>query len=342
MEIHSLHKKINIVLDEEVRSYSARGRRMGALGSMNIGLQSMPNNGWTNEGQVPAILFDESNKEVISSPNATILLRLYSSLDAESKINFRTYLVSNLRKDSPYVSIGYFILFVLYRIGEIIVALKNARRALSGDSQHGYSNLLGITSMIISREYLEISPAVYEEIKLTLQGDIEHNFQLFEKINLALLKHLEIELSDVNPEINTDRDKVLELWGKKFSNIEVPALIKEIDDYFREGDFSPTKFATCIGRIRVLLVEVSKKIALGIAKSKSDTLVTESSEEAFFFQYLKNKEFISDSEWNILRSLYAMASDNGAHTSISNREYARLIRNISYEIILLFVSKYEF
>lgn len=100
------------------------------------------------------------------------------------------------------------------------------------------------------------------------------------------MKHLEIELSDVNPEINTDRDKVLELWGKKFLNIEVPALIKEIDDYFREGDFSPTKFATCIGRIRVLLVEVSKKIALGIANSKSHTSVTESSEEAFFFQYL--------------------------------------------------------
>ena len=116
MEIHSLHKKINIVLDEEVRSYGARGRRMGALGSMNIGLQSMPNNGWTNEGQVPAILFDESNKEVISSPNATILLRLYSSLDAESKTNFKTYLISNLRKDSPYVSIGYFLLFVLYLI----------------------------------------------------------------------------------------------------------------------------------------------------------------------------------------------------------------------------------
>ena len=98
MEIHSLHKKINIVLDEEVRSYSARGRRMGALGSMNIGLQSMPNNGWTNEGQVPAILFDESNKEVISSPNATILLRLYSSLDAESKLILELILYQILEK----------------------------------------------------------------------------------------------------------------------------------------------------------------------------------------------------------------------------------------------------
>jgi len=341
METYSLHKKINIVLDEETRSYSARGRRMGALGSMNIGLQSMPNNGWIHEGQIPGILFDESNKEIISSPNATILLKLYSSLDTESKSDFKIYLISNLRKDSPYVSIGYFIFFVLYRIGETIDALKNARRALSGDSQHGYSNLLGILSMIISREYLDIDPTIYEEIKTVLIGDTEHNFQLFEKINLALLKHLEIELGDVNPEINTDRDKVLELWGKKFSNIEVPTLIKEIDDYFREGDFSPTKFATCIGRIRVLLVEVSKRIALGIAKSNSDNSVTESSEEAFFFQYLKNKKFISDNEWNILRSLYGMASENGAHSLISNREYARLIRNISYEIILLFVSKYE-
>lgn len=33
--------KINLVLDEEVRAYAAKGRRSGDLGSMNIGLQSM-------------------------------------------------------------------------------------------------------------------------------------------------------------------------------------------------------------------------------------------------------------------------------------------------------------
>lgn len=341
MNSYDLQKKINIVLNEEVRSYGAKGRTQGALGSMNIGLQSMPNNGWTIQGEIPKLLFDKSDSTVIFSPNATILLKLYSSLDAGGKNNFKNYLITNLRKDSAHVSIGYFIFFVLHRIGETIEALKFARQALSGDSVHGYSNVLGVLSMIVSREYLEIDQKTYENIKLVLSGDTESDFHLKEKINLALLKHIDKDLNDVNPEINTDRDKILEIWGVKFSNVEVPSLINEIEDYFREGEFTETKFATCIGRIRVLLVEVSRRVVLGLAKKYSDNSIEENSNEHYFFQYLKNKKFISDDEYSILKSLYGLSSDKGAHSPISNREYARLVRNMSYEMVLLFLSKYE-
>ena len=341
MNIYELHKKINIVLDEEVRSYSANGRIRGGLGSMNITLQSVPNNGWTNEGQIPQLLFDKSDPAVINSPNATTLIKFYSSLDPDRKSNFKTYLVTNLRKDSPYVSIGYLIFFVLYRIGETLYALKQARRGLLGDAVHGYSNVLGVFSMIISREYLEIDSKTYEDIKLVLQGNSEYKVWLEQKINLALLKHLERDLDVVNPEVNTDRDKVIELWGKKFSSIEVPQMIKEIEDDFRDGDFSDTKFAACIGRIRVLLVEVSKRIALSVAKSRNDDSLTESSKDSHFFQYLKDKKVINVHEWNILKSMYGLASDQGSHSSVSNREYARLVKNMTYELALLFLSRHE-
>lgn len=341
MSVYELQKKIDIVLNEEMRAYSAKGRSSGDLGSMNIGLQSMPNNGWTTKGAIPQLLFDKSDTGVIFSPNAAILLKLYSSLEEGTKTYFKSYLLTNLRKDSPFVSIAYFIFFVLYRIGETTMALTFARKALSGDTANGYSNLLGILSMIVSREYLHIDPKMYEGIKLALQGDTEYNFQLMEKINLALLKHLERDLSDVNPEINVDRDKILEMWGTKFTNPEVPSLVKEIEDYFREGEFTETKFATSVGRIRVLLVEVSKRLALEIARTSSDASISENSKEHNFFQYLKDKNVISNDEWNILRSLYALASDNGAHSPISKREYARLIKNMSYELILLFLSRYK-
>jgi hypothetical protein len=113
METHELHKKINIVLDEEVRSYVANGRIRGGLGSLNITLQSVPNNGFTSVGQIPKLLFNESDPTVISSPNSNILLKLYSSLDKDGKDNFRTYLISHLRKDSTYASVAYLIFFVL-------------------------------------------------------------------------------------------------------------------------------------------------------------------------------------------------------------------------------------
>lgn len=312
---------------------------MDALGSMNVGSQSEPNNGWTNVGSVPKLLFDESDRNVIASPNASILLKLYSSLDEKGKGEFKTLLTPHLRKDSEYASIAYLIFFVLYRIGFLVDALNMARKSLSGDSQFGYSNLIGLLSMIVSREYLEIDPKTYESIELILQNDTEHNFRLTEKINLAKLKHLEAELSDVNPEVNTDRDKVVELWGRKFSDPQIPILVSEIEEHFREGEFSATKFASCVGRIRVLLVEIAKRVALSVEATRKTGKVSESSGERYFFDYLKDTKHISDAEWNILRSLYDLASENGAHALTSNREYARLIKNMAYEFVLLLLSK---
>jgi hypothetical protein len=341
MEVRDLHKKIELVLKEEVRSYSANGRIRGGLGSFNITLQSVPNSGWTTEGQIPQILFDKSDPTVISSPNANILFKLYSSLDHDGKVAMKSYLVSHLRDDSSYASVAYLIFFVLYRIGEPLEALKYTQRGLSDvHITNGKSNLLGMFSMVISREYLEISPDVYESARLILQSAPEYPFWLEPKINIALLRHLEKDLNDVNPEINVDRDRILEIWGRRFSSIEIPALIKEIEDSFRDGDFSDAKFATCIGRIRVLLVESSKQVALAVAKSKNDSSINTKSDDHHFFQYLKDKKVITDNEWNIIRGLYGMASDTGSHSSISKREYARLEKNMTYEIILLFLTKY--
>src|SRR5262245_15536680 len=113
---------------------------MGGLGSLNIGLQSEPKHGFTSEGQIPSLLFDKSDPNVILSPNATLLLRFYSTLNEEDKNRFAAFLISELRQDSDYVSIAYFIFFVLYRIGRLIDSLIMARKALVGDDKHGYSN----------------------------------------------------------------------------------------------------------------------------------------------------------------------------------------------------------
>ena len=186
-----LRKKINVLLDEELRYYSVNGRKSGGLGSMNITLQSMPNNGWTREGEIPNLLFDESNEDIILSPNAIILMQIYDSLDITKQNDFKEYLISLLNKNSEYSKVGYFVFFVLYRIGFGLEALEYAQKNLFGDSNLGYSNLLGAFSMIVSREYLSISPDEYEKIKKILEIDTEYNFQLKEKINLALLKHIE-------------------------------------------------------------------------------------------------------------------------------------------------------
>jgi hypothetical protein len=340
MNPYELQNNIDIVLDEEKRAYAARGRGSGGLGSLNIDLQSVPNNGWTTEGEIPQLLFEKSDPNIISSPNATVLLKLYSSLDEESKNYFVLHLTTHLRKDSPYASIAYFIFFVLYRLEKTVQALEYARKVLAGDSVYGYSNLLGVLSMIVSREYLHIDKKTYGGVKLVLQGNAENNFQLKEKINLALLKHLDRDLSDVNPEINADKEKLLTLWERRFGAGPVANQIKEIDELFNEGEFSQTKYATCISRVRVLIVEIMKHIAEAISLKRQDGKFNVSSGEHATFNYLRDCKFLSDDEWSMIRALYGLASDQGAHQIVALREYARITKNMAYEIALLALTKF--
>ena len=65
------------------------------------------------------------------------------------------------------------------------------------DKVYGYSNLLGTLSAVVSHEHFEIDLGLYPRILEALAGDTEHNFRLTEKINLARLQHLDLELDDV-------------------------------------------------------------------------------------------------------------------------------------------------
>jgi len=77
MDIYELHKKINIVLDEEVRSYSANGRIRGGLGSMNVALQSVP-----NDGRV-FLMMDGLTKDKSHNFFLTRVIRLLSALQMQ-------------------------------------------------------------------------------------------------------------------------------------------------------------------------------------------------------------------------------------------------------------------
>ncbi|MAZ29844.1 hypothetical protein CL655_01010 [bacterium] len=67
-----LQKRIDIILQSEKSAYSQNGRIRGGLGSFNVGLQSVPNGGWTAQGAVKQYLFDTSDQDFIKSENAQI------------------------------------------------------------------------------------------------------------------------------------------------------------------------------------------------------------------------------------------------------------------------------
>ncbi len=180
------------ILKEEKRNYAAYGRSRGGLGSLNVGLQSEPNYGWTEVGNLPSLLWKKGDGKKISSPNLERLLRTYEALNYTDKDNLCQYLLSQLQKDSLFADVSYFVFLALHRIGRTIDALKTARTYLAGDKVYGYSNLLGTLSAVISHEHFEIEPNLYPQIIQELEGDQEYDFRLKEKINLAILEQLDV------------------------------------------------------------------------------------------------------------------------------------------------------
>lgn len=248
-------------------------------------------------------------------------------------------MLSYLSKDAPFFDVAYLTFFFLHRIGATVEAIRQARLNLKGDSDHGLSNMLAILAKIVVYEHPYISGDSYRQIKEAMQGETEHNFRLFEKINSAELELLKRDLADVNPEINKDREKVVSLWQEKFGSGETPSVINEIEEYFSGGDFAQTKFATCIGRVRVLLVEALRSIAIGISQKESDKKINKKTDEHGVFDYLRSKKFLSDYEWQLIKALHGLASDKGAHEISALKEYARITKNMVYEILLVILRK---
>lgn len=336
-----LQQKIDIILNEEKRAYQSNGRRGGHLGSFNVDIGDGWFDAYPKAGSYPKLLVIPANLDGIQSPQASLLLKLYSSINSEEKKSFQDILTGYLSKDSPYFDVAYLIFFVLHRTGATIKAITEARAKLKGDSSHGFSNLLAMLAKIIVYEHSYIDGKLYQEIKKSMEGESEHNFRLFEKINSAELELLKRDLSDVNPEINKDREKVMSLWGEKFGSEEIPSLITEIEEYFSGGDFSKTKFATCVDRVRVLLVESMRTIAVEISTKKSDKKINAKTSEHAVFDYLRSEKHLNDDEWQLVKSLYGLTSDKGSHTAVALKEYARIAKNMVYEILLLTLSKNE-
>ena len=55
--------------------------------------------------------------------------------------------------------------------------------------------------------------------------------------------------------------------------------------------------------------------------------------------FSKNNQRAID-EWNLVKALYGLTSDQGAHQMVAPREYARIAKNMTYEIALLALTKF--
>jgi len=328
-------EKIEIILNEEKRAYAAKGRTVGGLGSFNHGL---PTRVAMSESP-PELVAAKSDPDAIQSPNADLLLKLHSSLDSSDKRLFETVLLIEMRADGNYAKISYLNLFVLYKLGLLNLAIEQASKVL-GDSTD-FDNVTAMMALIITYEYSFLTEKEYQHLDIFWNRTNSYKYWLKDRINSGKFKLLAQQLSDVNPEINADKQKLLNLWEQRFGKGPITELIKEIDEFFNEGEFSPTKYAACIGRVRVLLVEIFRTIARAISSETKDGKITGSATEHFILDYLRDRTFLTDDEWGMAKTLYGLTSDRGVHQIIAPREYARIAKNIAYEISLLALTKFK-
>jgi len=80
-------EEVDLILNEGRCAYAARGRTMGGLGSLNVGLRSEPNFGWTTVGSVLPLSWDKAQGKRIDSPNTARLINLHGALDNAGKDN---------------------------------------------------------------------------------------------------------------------------------------------------------------------------------------------------------------------------------------------------------------
>jgi len=333
-----LDKKLKYILESELSAYSQNGRRSGGLGSFNVGLQSVPNNGWTNVGSITKYLFDDSNQNFISSENSNILLKFYSTLNSNEKILFEDLLLTFVDKKSEYKDIAYLICFIFIRLDKLEEVIEKAVKYLKGDDSNAYDNLLHMVKLVVAREYKYFSFDTLSSISEKLENDEEAIHALLPTLREACKQTFSQELdNDEGLDISKDMRNINNYFYSNFPDEDISNQIKKIEDLFEKGSFDNADYALCVDRVRVLIVSVTKLVAIEKSKLLGGKL-WQNNDDKSHGKYLYDNKFLTESEHELLKAFYTVCSNNGSHLSRSTKEIARLVKNMGYEIILLLIN----
>ena len=199
---NSVEREIVAVLQAEINRYKDCGRKVGGLGSVQTTYQGRSYCGvgtdWreVDSPKLQAVVSDPENAK-IESENASTLIKFYYCLKDQQQNNFVASLLKRLSREVVYASVGYFILFVLYRIGYLNKALETAKKELQGDSAYGFSDFLRLLDGLLKYDYLKFSTEMLNDIERFLKGIKEYTFRVSERLlavrTILLKKRMEEE-----------------------------------------------------------------------------------------------------------------------------------------------------
>jgi hypothetical protein len=143
--------------------------------------------------------------------------------------------------------------------------------------------------------------------------------------------------SEANTEIQSDREQVHSFLEKlRFSRLLVASL-EQAERSYREAS-NAFEYKECMSHLRSFLEDLHKEACVLVHARRGDVLPASWGKA---IAYLVKEGVITKSEEEFVTSLYRLVSDTGVHPLVAEREYARLMRNMSIEYGLLFLARLD-
>jgi hypothetical protein len=161
---------------------------------------------------------------------------------------------------------------------------------------------------------------------------------LFSQVRQAEYYYLKGALQQIpNLEIGNDQVKIYSFIDTLGFDPLLSAALKKADDIYN-GSPDAFDLKSCIGHIRSFVEHLHIQAGVAIAKSTNKTVVNAWDPVMTF---LKTDGFLTMQQDKFARGLYMLLSDGGVHPLIAEREFARLLRNMSIEYGLMLLTMFE-
>ena len=185
-----IEKEIVSVLKAELGRYQMCGRTVGGLGSVHItykgrAFTGVGNDSWTPNSPLNQVVADDPEAAALNSDNMDALVAFHQRLATDDeRAHFLQVMLDRLDAKKGYLSIAYFIVAVLWRIGSLPEALQKARRDLpTGESTvYGLSNVLMLLNGLLKYRHPDFTNNMLDEIERMIHGLEEHPFRIPTKI----------------------------------------------------------------------------------------------------------------------------------------------------------------
>jgi hypothetical protein len=185
-----IEQQVASVLKAEIRRYHVRGRSAGGLGSIHIvylgqTVTGLGSDSWTPSSPANQLLVQDPEAAALNSDNLDTLIRVYESYESDNeRERFVKALLDRLGAEKGYLSVSYFIVCVLWKIGFLGQALDKSKRDLpTGETKvFGLSNVLVLFNGLLRYRHIDFSDSMLDELERFSHGLSEYTFLIPEKI----------------------------------------------------------------------------------------------------------------------------------------------------------------